>query len=115
MILQERKDLLLKNREIVMTVFKEQEEIAELFSKQPPGTIPDKLKFPRAITYLDALQGHQYFHKIKPYLSENTIHLLTNSKLYNFKDRGSHLGEMPKPFQAVLVDISNLESKWEVL
>ena len=112
--LDERKNLIKNARELVININNEQERINELLVTNP-NEIPKELKYPKAITYLDALQRYQQFHAIKPFLSKPTIELLSDSNLYNLEGRGSKLGQLPEPFRLVLNDISKLEREWELI
>lgn len=111
---KERRNLIKKVRELVIDVNNEQERINELFVTNP-DELPEELKYPKAITYLDALQRHQHFHGIKPFLSDSTIESLSNSNLYKLEDRGTKLGQLPEPFRLVLDDISKLEQEWKLI
>lgn len=111
---EEQKNLIKNIRELVIDVNKEQERINELIITNP-DKFQEELKYPKAITYLDALQRHHYFFAIKPFLSNTTLESLSNSKLYRLDDRGSGLGQLPEPFLLVLDDISRLEKEWELI
>lgn len=110
----DRRNLIKKVRELVIDVSNEQERINELIAANP-SELPKELKYPKAITYLDALQRHQHFHAIKQFLNESIIESLSNSHLYKLEDRGTILGQLARPFCLLLNDISKLEKKWKLI
>ena len=67
------------------------------------------------ITYFDALNKHSKFHKIKPYLKNETILVLKNSKMLIEKDRGTSMGQLPIPFEKLMENLSEIEIKWKLI
>ena len=113
----EKKKILLNERkrtieDVRNLVIKENDNFGKLTKGLATGKIKTNELFPDAITYFDALNRHSIFHKIVPFLDENTLTTLRNSKLLKLKDRGTDLGGLPTPFQNVLDNLSKIEKEW---
>lgn len=111
---EEKKKLLKDIREKIINEYEESEKFNKDLALKNIDVSKDQI-YPKAITYLDTLNKHSCFHQIKTYLSDETISLLENSNLLVLNDRGSKLGQLPKPFQLLMDDLSKIEKKWELL
>ena len=70
--------------------------------------------YPGARSYFDTLNKHLVFHKITPLLGKETPTILRKSELFNLKDRGTNLGELPTPYQSLMENLSKIENKWNL-
>jgi hypothetical protein len=112
--LNERKKLLLEVREIVIQEYSEYEKFNEELALKKVDS-SSNLIYPKALTYLDTINKHHQFHKLRPFLNKDTIDILTNSNLLDLSHRGTKLGQFPKPFQLLMDDISRIEKEWDLL
>ncbi|NHZ86493.1 MAG: hypothetical protein GWP19_11535 [Planctomycetia bacterium] len=108
-LLDERKNTI---KEVRKLVIEENKNFGNLTKNLATGKLKANQLFPDAITYFDTLNRHSIFHKIVPFLEENTLTVLRNSELFKLKDRGTDLGGLPTPFQNVLDNLSKIEREW---
>jgi len=112
--LEERIKLLKEIREIIISEY----EIHEKFTKGlalNPQIANQKKYYPSAITYYDTLNKHVQFQRLRPFIPSDTINILKKSKLLSLDDRGSALGEMPRPYEELMQYLSELEKEWDLI
>ena len=112
--LEERKKLLEDIRTIIINEYEEHEKFTKELALDPEITKTKKY-YPTALTYYDTLNKHSQFQRIIPFIPEENINLLKNSKLLSLKDRGSALGEMPLPYENLMKSLSEIENKWKLI
>lgn len=112
--LQDKRNTIEELRNLVLNEY----EIFQTFIKEYATVGKSKIDihlYPDANTYFDVLNKHSIFHKIKPYLTNETISILKKSKLLIVKDRGSPFGQLPKPFADLLENLSEIEKDWKLI
>ena len=112
--LEERKKLLEDIRKIIIQEYQEFEKFNEDIALKKVDFQANPY-YPKAITYLDTVNKHHQFHKIRPSLNQDTISILENSNLLELKDRGSQLGQLPNPYQKLMDNISQIEKQWNLI
>ena len=112
--LEERRKLLKEIREIIIKEYEAHEKFTKELALNPDST-KQKIFYPTAITYYDTLNKHSQFQRLIPFIHNDTINLLKKSKLLSLADRGSALGEMPKPYENLMQSLSSIENKWDLI
>lgn len=110
-LLDERKNTIKEVRKLVID---ENKNFGKLTKDLATGKLKVNQLYPDAVTYFDTLNRHSIFHKIAPFLEENTLSVLRNSKLFEFEDRGTSLGGLPTPYQNIMENLSKIEKKWNL-
>ncbi|MDQ7816238.1 MAG: hypothetical protein RDU14_04385 [Melioribacteraceae bacterium] len=107
---EQRRKLLEANRNIILQEYK---KIEKFNNDLALGNI--KIFYPTAQNYLDTLYKYPEFHQLKPFLNKDTMKILEESQLLELKDRKSQLGQIPKPYQLTLDNITLIEKEWDLI
>jgi len=111
---EERRKLLKEIREIIITEYEANENFTKELALNPNST-QQKIFYPTAVTYYDTPNKHSQFQRLIPFIPNDTIKLLKKSKLHSMRDRGSALGEMPKPYESLMQSLSSIEKEWNLI
>ncbi len=111
---QDRINTIAEIRNLVINEHKKFDKLTKTLVADGKNAKAIKL-YPDAITYFDALNQHSIFHKIKPYLQNDTILILKNSELFKLKDRGTTLGQLPMPYEKLMGNLSEIEKHWKLI
>ncbi len=110
--LQDKKHTLDTLRSLVLDEYEKFESFMKEYTEIGKNKYEKKLY---EITYFDALNKHSIFHKIKPFLQNETISILKDSNMLIYADRGASTGQLPTPFEKLMENLSEIEKDWKLI